>query len=420
MQDILVSIWCITYNHELYIRDAIEGFLSQKTRFRYEIIIHDDASTDHTADIVKEYEKKYPEIIQGIYQKENQYSQNYPNTKWLQELQGQYCNGKYIAICEGDDFWVDIHKLQIQIDWLEKRPEFCMVAHNAICWEYNNEIIKSMSPYKKSKEVSHEEIIMQYHGNIPTASLVIRADTIQMDDFFLETGIGDWMQQLHCIIQGKIFYFDRIMSVYRAYHDNSWTIDIWNDPDRYFDHCLRMIEFFEKYNEYTNGEYKKYIVSRSQLYVYIVIDMNRRGLDFFEQCNRLDINNKFKFHSYIGQMKRIFMQLNDENYYDENLEQFIKNYSHIIIFGAGDYASKIAVKLNKKRIQFDGFAVSDRTCEKTQYMGKAVWEMNNIPFNKKSVGIIIAIKPVKWYQLVDVLEENQFTEYTCPFLFKDE
>ena len=119
-------------------------------------------------------------------------------------------------------------------------------------------------------------------------------------------------------------------------------------------------------------------------------------------------------------MKRIFMQLNDENYYDENLEQFIKNYSHIIIFGAGDYASKIAVKLNKKRIQFDGFAVSDRTCEKTQYMGKAVWEMNNIPFNKKSVGIIIAIKPVKWYQLVDVLEENQFTEYTCPFLFKDE
>ena len=275
MDDILVSIWCLTFNQENYIRDAIESFLTQETSFRYEIIIHDDASIDHTADIIREYEKKYPEIIHGIYQKENQYSKNYPNTKWIQEIQCQYCRGKYIAFCEGDDFWIDRHKLQIQVEWLEKYPEYTLVSHDAICWDWNNRTIKAMTPYKNSKELSQEEIIMQYQGNIPTASLVIRADKIQMDDFFLETGIGDWTQQLYCMSRGKIFYFSRIMSVYRAYHENSWTKDMWNNLDKYFEHCLRIIDFLGKYNKYTKYQFDKYIVSRIQEYVTIVINMKR-------------------------------------------------------------------------------------------------------------------------------------------------
>ena len=79
MNDILVSIWCVTYNHELYIRDAIEGFLSQKTSFKYEIIIHDDASTDRTAEIIREYEQKHPNLVQCIYQTENQFVKNQPS-----------------------------------------------------------------------------------------------------------------------------------------------------------------------------------------------------------------------------------------------------------------------------------------------------------------------------------------------------
>ena len=114
--EILVSICCITYNHEKYIRDAIEGFLMQKTDFPFEVLIHDDASTDGTADIIREYETKYPDIIKPIYQTENQYSKgikisatyNYPRAK-----------GKYIALCEGDDYWIDPYKLQKQVDFLE-------------------------------------------------------------------------------------------------------------------------------------------------------------------------------------------------------------------------------------------------------------------------------------------------------------
>jgi glycosyltransferase involved in cell wall biosynthesis len=119
--DPLVSICCITYNHEKYIQQCLEGFLIQKTTFLFEILIHDDASTDRTADIIREYETKYPDIIKPIYQTENQYSKgvivsavyNWPRAK-----------GKYIALCEGDDYWIDSYKLQKQVDFMEANPEY--------------------------------------------------------------------------------------------------------------------------------------------------------------------------------------------------------------------------------------------------------------------------------------------------------
>lgn len=127
-KDPLVSICCITYNHENYIRDAIEGFLMQETDFPFEIIIHDDASTDATADIIREYERKYPDIIKPIYQTENQYSKGEKVTLFTLKA----ARGKYIALCEGDDYWIDPLKLQKQINEMEKRPECYISFHPAI------------------------------------------------------------------------------------------------------------------------------------------------------------------------------------------------------------------------------------------------------------------------------------------------
>lgn len=115
-----VSIICLTYNHERYIKDALDGFLMQKVDFNYEIIIHDDASTDGTQGIIREYQKKYPRIIKTILQAENQKSTGgnvFGNAYAL-------AKGKYIACCEGDDYWVDDLKLQIQIDFLEKNKQY--------------------------------------------------------------------------------------------------------------------------------------------------------------------------------------------------------------------------------------------------------------------------------------------------------
>lgn len=115
----LVTIRCITYNHEPYIRQCLEGFVMQKTTFPFEAIVHDDASTDGTATIIREYAEKYPNIIKPIYETENQYSKHDGS---LSRIMNKHMRGKYIAMCEGDDYWTDPLKLQKQVDLLENNP----------------------------------------------------------------------------------------------------------------------------------------------------------------------------------------------------------------------------------------------------------------------------------------------------------
>lgn len=100
-KDVLVSISCITYNHLQYIRQCLDGFLMQKTNFSFEILIHDDCSTDGTSEVIKEYEAKYPDIIKPIYEDENQYQQGKPSGSSVWNF--PRAKGKYIALCEGDD-----------------------------------------------------------------------------------------------------------------------------------------------------------------------------------------------------------------------------------------------------------------------------------------------------------------------------
>src|SRR5690554_6640453 len=121
----LVSICCATFNQASFISQAIESFLSQKTSFKFEIIIHDDASTDGTASIVKKYEQEHPNLIKAIYQKKNQYSQGikpWPNFVF------PIARGKYIALCEGDDYWTDPFKLQKQVDFLEANMDVSLTC----------------------------------------------------------------------------------------------------------------------------------------------------------------------------------------------------------------------------------------------------------------------------------------------------
>src|SRR5690606_29817302 len=116
----IVSIICYAYNHEKYIKDALNGFVMQKTEFPFEIIIHDDASSDKTADIIREFEREYPHILKPIYQTINQYSiEKGKVTRICYEA----AKGKYIALCEGDDYWTDPLKLQKQVDFMESNPE---------------------------------------------------------------------------------------------------------------------------------------------------------------------------------------------------------------------------------------------------------------------------------------------------------
>ena len=123
-KEIMVSVVCITYNHELFIEQAIQSILSQKTSFKFELIIHDDASPDNTQAIIKEYAEKYPSIIRPVLQKENQYSKG----KGISQFYVPLCRGKYYAYCEGDDYWVDPYKLQKQVEYLESNPSIPAVS----------------------------------------------------------------------------------------------------------------------------------------------------------------------------------------------------------------------------------------------------------------------------------------------------
>lgn len=151
-QEPLVSICCITYNHEKYIKDAIEGFLMQETDFPFEIIIHDDASTDKTAEIIREYEKKYPELIKPIYQTENQYSKGVR----VSLLTYKKAKGKYIAFCEGDDYWTDPLKLQKQVTFLDKNPDY-VITYTAVEAFDENGIIETYVG-GALKDLSEEEL----------------------------------------------------------------------------------------------------------------------------------------------------------------------------------------------------------------------------------------------------------------------
>ena len=147
----LASIRCLTYNHEQYIRQCLDGFVMQKTNFPFEIIIHDDASTDKTAEIIREYAEKYSNI-HAILETENQYSKHDGS---LARIVNQAIRGKYVALCEGDDYWTDPLKLQKQVDFLEKNPDYGMVytlsqVYNQSKMKIEEYHIDDIEPQKKN------------------------------------------------------------------------------------------------------------------------------------------------------------------------------------------------------------------------------------------------------------------------------
>lgn len=220
---IKLSIICLAYNHGPYIRQALEGFVTQKTNFDFEVLIHDDASTDATADIIREYQQKYPHIIKPIFQTENQWSKKigicknflYPNIK-----------GKYVAFCEGDDYWTDENKLQKQVDFLDTHPDYAICFHPVtVKWEDGSNNHDEIFPkpryrfYKKTLTLAD----LLKHNFIQTNSVVYR--WCLQDNFdVLPDGImpGDYFLHLIHAKTGKIGFLPDIMAVYRRHSDSVW------------------------------------------------------------------------------------------------------------------------------------------------------------------------------------------------------
>jgi len=220
----LVSIVCTTYNHAKYIRNAIEGFLMQKTTFPIEIIIHDDASTDKTKEIVKDYESKYPNLIFPVYQKENQWSKGVKRI--LLTFVFPNCKGKYIAFCEGDDFWTDPYKLQKQVDFLEGNLDYGLVHTDYNILTINENSSEKISSYHSSTNIVIPEGRVQKalikSNFIATVTVVARkclidqyANNLPVKNILRYTQ-GDYPLWLFIAGQTSIGYLNSTTSSYRV------------------------------------------------------------------------------------------------------------------------------------------------------------------------------------------------------------
>ena len=218
--EIMVSIVCIAFNHELYIGDCLEGFVNQKTNFKFEVLIHDDASTDKTADIIREYESKYPDIFKPIYQKENQYSQG---VKFGEKYIYPKLRGKYVAWCEGDDYWCDDNKLQKQVDFLERHPEYSACVHNSYRLDCRSNVKSLYNPATTDYDIATEEIIENWGKVYHTSSLVVKRDFLVLPDVFLTKSFRDYPRAIYTAVCGKIRYLKDVMSVYRFFAKGSWS-----------------------------------------------------------------------------------------------------------------------------------------------------------------------------------------------------
>ena len=226
---IMVSVLCTAYNHEAYLREALDSMVGQRTDFAYEILVSDDVSTDHTADIIREYEARYPDKVRGFYMTENLYSQGrdiyyevfFPNAR-----------GKYTAFCEGDDCWTDPEKLQRQVDFLEAHPDYTACVHNT-----EARADDSLVTREEDCDMEFSDILPGMSYAWHTSALLGRTDLLaNPPDFYTvaaDAGFGDFPYALWLRLNGKIRFLARFMSRYRlSSGTDSWSADLEKQTSR--------------------------------------------------------------------------------------------------------------------------------------------------------------------------------------------
>ena len=220
-ESILVAIHCLVYNHEPYLRDCFEGFVMQKTNFRFVAIVHDDCSTDHSADIIREYEAKYPDIFRPVYETENQYRKQDGALGRIMETAINATGAKYIAMCEGDDYWTDPYKLQKQIDFLETHDEYIACFHNAVI--YNGVTQTLFNALNESNYPTTQDII-ERNWFISTQTLVYRNVQLATPEWGNKVINGDYFTELLLAQKGRFYYMNDVMAVYRKQGQGISTI----------------------------------------------------------------------------------------------------------------------------------------------------------------------------------------------------
>ena len=284
MNEIAVTIICLAYNHARYIRDALDGFLMQETSFPFEVIVHDDASTDGTADIIREYQLKRPDIIKTVFQKENQYSKGKVISR---DFLFPMIRGKYVALCEGDDYWTDPRKLQKQVEALEAHPEADICGHRALR-RNKGRFDGWIAAGFKSRLIPIEEVILGGGGWFcSTCSLMLRKEAYLAWTPMREVIAIDYVLALQGALRGGMVYLDDSMSVYRINTEGSWTSQ--NIGESKVRNREQMIQLMSALDSYTEGKYSETIRMRAEMFRSDLFRIKRDWRSLYS-LSRLEIN----------------------------------------------------------------------------------------------------------------------------------
>lgn len=431
-RDVGVSIFCLTYNHVDYIQDTLEGFIKQKTNYRYNVFVYDDASTDGTSQILLEYQNKYPELFRVYISEYNRFKDRNMK-KFIYDLKVKNLTAKYVAMCEGDDYWTDENKLQMQVDYMEAHPECSMYIHNCKWLDCITNTMTLGNPVDIEGEgdVSAEELIMEKNGHPPTASFLYRRELFKEDFFFFNAVVGDYPLLLCALNKGKVHYNSIDMSVYRYKSKGSWSGKMNSDTDEnklyQCGHYIGIIDFLHKYDQYTNYRYqriiKKKIVLCTDALALCVQKSNLSEEELYNTyvqhtCCPISSGKKFIHMAYklAEYRKAIFME--------KSTLDFVKSKNNIIIMGTGAYSEVLTQQFLHCNIDFAGYAVTHLTDNNMRKNGKKVWQLDKLPYERKSLGVVAGILAADKEDIISSLEtagiKNYIMPYGCEWMFVGE
>lgn len=260
---VVVSICCLAYNHEEYIAEALESLVGQRTDFPFEIICNDDASTDSTSSIIEEYANRYPAIIKPIFQERNQ-RKNGGDIIW--DYFYPTAQGKYIAYCDGDDYWITEDRLQKQVDFLESNRDYSLCLTNYY-YLFGNKM-KLAKTNLPSGDVPPEKIMMW--ENCPpqlNTCLFRKSDAANRPDLFKKIGGGDGSMLsisdlplfIYLSLIGKVYFSPEPTSVWRR-HGAAWGYS--GTAAERAQYRRDEAKFYEKLNQYTDYKYDDVIIAK--------------------------------------------------------------------------------------------------------------------------------------------------------------
>lgn len=299
MEDIKVSIVCNAYNHENYIGDALESFVKQKTNFQYEILVHDDASTDRTAEIIKNYVAKYPELIKPIYEETNQYSISHD---LVAKIQAARVKGKYIALCEGDDYWIDSYKLQKQYDLLEKNLEVDICATAAVVVDAGTKKeIARKEPFKENQVIPVQDVIKGGGGYVATNSLMYRTYLENNMPVFRKKWDYDYALQIHGSLRGGMLYLSDCTAAYRWMAKGSWSQKTYSNRETYIKSINNFNDMLTTLNQETDGKYSDAINDTVTQNEFVILrltgDLKKmKSIKYRTLYDKLEVKDKIKMH----------------------------------------------------------------------------------------------------------------------------